>query len=132
MWIDLGHVVNAGFELVHRAVSRGLPDYLYWIAGKLSVAGYYGKSFGDGLGDQEPIEGIAVVRFERTEGNQVTGTQGKQVESLLAHFVDEILNRRADLRELSLADLDGELPEGGDADEQFIIAITHDISGTLR
>ena len=96
------------------------PDDLDSILFEGPVAGQDGKRFGDGLGYQKAIEGIAVVVGKRFELEDVRVTDGEELHAVGVHLVPDIGNRRADGVELAGLDLDGDLPEGDEAEDKLI------------
>jgi len=51
-------------KMLHKFLSKSLPDYLDRITLKMRIGGHEWKFFLDTLRDQYPVEGIAVVKFQ--------------------------------------------------------------------
>src|SRR5947209_6227744 len=79
----------------------GLPHQLYSVAGEGAVCAEDGKGLGEGLGDEEAVERVAVVVGERFELEDVLVADGKEGHAVGVHLVAEVGDGRADGVELA-------------------------------
>jgi hypothetical protein len=84
-----------------------LPHQLYSVAGKDSISAEDGQRFGQGLGNEETVEGVAMVVRERFKLKDVFVADGKELHAVRVHLVAEVGDGGTDGVELAGLDLDG-------------------------
>src|ERR1017187_677339 len=76
--------------------SHRLPDDFDGVEAEFFVVSEDGEGFGDGLGDEEAVEGVAVVRGQSFESQDVLVADGEELHAVVFHLVADIGHRRAE------------------------------------
>ena len=67
-----------------------LPDGLCAVDAKDLVGAEDGELLLEGLGDEQAVEGVAVMRWERFEVEDVLVTDGKEFHAIGVHLVADV------------------------------------------
>ena len=94
----------------------------------MTVVRYEGRSLDDGLGDEQVIEWIFVVRGQRAEVDEVGCVDGKQLERLPLDFSENVFNIGD---ELACSHLDLHLPKRDDGHEDVVRRVGDELSRRL-
>ena len=78
---------------VAAALTAALPDDFDWVEGELFVVAEDGEGFRDGLGDEQAVEGVAVVDGEGFELEDVLVADGEELHAVILHLVAQVTTR---------------------------------------
>ena len=111
----------AGVKLCAKATAvanDGLPHNVHVVSGQRSGATDQGGAFASTLSEQQPIEGIPMVSWERMYFQGVVHAHRQYLEIIPLHLIRDELRRGSGQLKPSQGGLDGDLPAAGSTEEQ--------------
>lgn len=107
------------------------PNHLNRIVLEQRVSGDDWQILLQALGDQDPVEGIAMMHGESLKSEQMINADGKSLDPVLCQSAEYVWNGRPGKIQLARLYLDKNFPDAGNA-ERKICASGKNVAGVLR